>query len=196
MMRRIWSRLAEIARRARSPLLVGFLAASLAGVAYAASKYAAASADNRKIAALREGRDVPVSLNSAGEVVFARIHFLLIHDSIDEAQALVNALDQKPGAPVRARARYDLGNARMRLGFDLVESGKLEKAEPLINLARSDYRQALSLDPDLWDARYNLDVAMRLIRDFPGFDEARGEEIPAKPGEFWTDLPGKPRGLP
>ncbi|WP_245412085.1 hypothetical protein [Methylocella silvestris] len=195
-MRKFRTRLAEIARRARSPLLVGLLAASLAGAACAAAKYVAASADNRKIAALREGRDVPVSLNDSGDVLFARIQFLLTHDSIDEAQALVNALDQKAGAPVQARARYDLANARMRLGFDLIERGKIEKAEPLVNLARSDYRQALSLDPGLWDARYNLDVAMRLIRDFPGFDETRGEEIPAKPGEFWTDLPGKPRGLP
>ncbi len=192
----LWRRFMQAAAKARSSLLLAALAAALAGTGYFAVRLVMTAADNRTIAALRAGHDVAPAKRAADEVVFARIHFLLSRDAIDEAQGLVDTLDTAGRPELRARARYNLANARMRLAFDRLEGGRIGDAEPLVNLARADYRRAISLDPSLWDARYNLDVAMRLIRDFPGFEESRGDEAPPKPGKLWTDLPGKPRGLP
>ena len=66
----------------------------------------------------------------------------------------------------------------------------------LTQLAKDEYRLALRLDPSNWDIKHNLDVAMRLVRDFPGY-EGEAEEVPEDaPKNLWTDLPGVPRGLP
>jgi mxaK protein len=66
----------------------------------------------------------------------------------------------------------------------------------LVRLAKDGYRRSLALDPGLWDAKYNLDVAMRLVRDFPQIDRMSEEEPADLPVRLWSDLPGLPRGLP
>ena len=45
-------------------------------------------------------------------------------------------------------------------------------------------------------AKYNLDVASRLVRDYPEFDRKTGDELRAEPKAIWTDIPGQPRGGP
>jgi mxaK protein len=77
-----------------------------------------------------------------------------------------------------------------------IEGGALDKAIPLTKLAKDDYRRALSLDPDFWDAKFNFDVAMRLVRDLPGYEQEGEEAPPDAKTRLWTDLPGVPRGLP
>ena len=63
-------------------------------------------------------------------------------------------------------------------------------------LAKDDYRLALRLDPTAWDIKFNFDVAMRIVRDFPGYEQ-EGEDVPPDaPKRLWTDLPGVPKGLP
>ena len=41
------------------------------------------------------------------------------------------------------------------------------KIIPLIELAKQDYRTALLLKPDLWDARYNLELALNIVPEEP-----------------------------
>jgi mxaK protein len=89
-----------------------------------------------------------------------------------------------------------MANARMRASIKAIEQGNFDRATPLVALAKSEYRAVLGLEPGNWDAKHNLDVAMRLVRDLPraeGEDEAGKDEPPAK---LWTDLPGVPKGLP
>ena len=69
------------------------------------------------------------------------------------------------------------------------------KAGPYVVLARQEYRRALTLVPESWDAKFNLDVASRLVRDFPAFERTIGDEVKTKK-RLWTDVPGKPEGLP
>ena len=51
--------------------------------------------------------------------------------------------------------------------FDAIEKGEFDKATSLVGLAKEDYDAALRLDPHAWDVKFNLDVAARLVRDFP-----------------------------
>jgi mxaK protein len=58
------------------------------------------------------------------------------------------------------------------------------------------FRSLLRLKPDDWDAKYNYDIAMRLVRDLPK-GEGEDQHDPLKtPEKLWTDLPGVPKGLP
>jgi mxaK protein len=62
-------------------------------------------------------------------------------------------------------------------------------------LAKQAYRQALALNSHLWDAKYNLELAMHL---FPEMDRLNlpEQEAQTPPPQLWTTIPGFPRGLP
>jgi len=188
--------LLSLMRPALSILLTALFAISLVALVFFGQALMSHDVDNRLIDALLSGHDNAITDHAAPEVVFARAQFLMTHDKLDEAQGLVDRLDHGTDTPLLAAAHYNLANARLRKAFDEIGATRIDKAEPFVNLARGGYRRALGIDPDFWDARYNLDVAMRLIRDFPGYEKSLGDEMVAKPKELWTDLPGKPKGLP
>ncbi|MCP4659741.1 MAG: tetratricopeptide repeat protein [bacterium] len=68
-----------------------------------------------------------------------------------EAQGLLEAASERGGRELAPRARYNLGNARMLAG-DL--RGAIEA-----------FKQALRLDPGFQDAKFNLELAQRLLEE-------------------------------
>jgi mxaK protein len=170
----------------------------LAAGGFAAFTWATIAAwhDNHTIAALAAGRDLAVDAAARSEVKFARAHFLLQHDRLDEAQVLVSELKTAGNPRLFADLQYNLANARLRAALASIEQNRIDPAVSLVRLAKDGYRAALAIDPGNWDARYNLDVAMRLVRDFPQIEEKSQETSPETPKRFWTDLPGLPKGLP
>ena len=150
---------------------------------------------NRTIHALKSNHDVAVSTNAPPELLLARVEFLLAHDRVDEVQPYVEGLDKTGSDALRATAHFNFANGRLRQGFDEISADRLEKAGPYVVLSREEYRRTLTLDPEKWDAKFNLDVASRLVRDFPAFERTMGDEVKT-PKKLWTDIPGKPEGLP
>lgn len=171
------------------------LALALAVLAVAGVRMALQANANRTIQALATGRDVPVALDAPDRVLMARAHFLLVRDRLDEAQPLVDRL-AADGSPLAVAALYDLANARLALAISLLERTEIDPAVPQVRLAKAGYRAALVRAPDFWDAKYNLDIAMRLVRDFPQIEQDQQEEAQDTPKRLWTDLPGLPKGLP
>jgi mxaK protein len=189
-------RLLALWRASRSPLLAALTSALAAATLAAALSWRDALEANGAIAALRDGHDIAPDLASRPELLLARIAFLTARGELDRARALLEALDRREEAGLRARGHYLLGNALMREAFAHIEGSEFDAADPFVTLAKREYRIALRLTPDDWDAKYNLDVAARLRRDFP--DDARkgDDELVADPKKLWTDIPGKPKGLP
>lgn len=151
---------------------------------------------NAAIAELEAGRDIAVAAEAPDALLVARTQFLAARDRLGEAEPLLDTLDRRGAAEAAARARYAVANARIRQAFLRIERSELDKAGPQVTLARQDYRRALQARPDFWDAKFNFDVASRLIRDFPEFDRKFGDELKAEPKQIWTDIPGQPRGGP
>ena len=181
----------------RVTLIMAVLAVSSIGFFYAAGSYVTKVASNATAAALVAGEDIAVDPSRAAPVVIlARLQFLLSRDRIEEAQGLLDqaALYMRPED--RADALYNMANARLRLAFNDVEQRNLDRAIPLIRLAKDDYRRALGIKPGTWDYKFNLDVAMRLVRDFPEQGTSADEELEEGTKRVWTALPGIPRGLP
>lgn len=191
------SRMAAIMRRAKVPLLAALLLASLATFGAAGWSLWTKRMDNGAIAALAAGRDRPVDpLTARDPLLLARAYFLLRRDLLDEAQPLVDQANLRSAPRTRADILYAMANARMRRALALVEAGSFDKAIAFVRLAKLDYRSVLAIRPEDWNAKYNLDLAMRLVRDFPSA-ETSGEETPPDASKrLWTDLPGVPRGLP
>lgn len=179
----------------RGAILIVVLAAAVTAGAVFGLRLAAILADNRIIAALAAGRDVSVTASADPLVLLARADFLLARDRIDEAQALLTAVVAAGDPRAEQALRFNLANARLRRALELLGENRVDAAVPLVNLAKDDYRRALVLDPEDWNAKYNLDVAMRLVRDFPAV-ETDGEELPPGPSKLWTELPGLPKGMP
>lgn len=181
----------------RVAAIVALLAASSIVFTYAAGSYITKRSDNATVAALAAGEDIGIDPSRADEmVVLARLHYLLSRDRIDEAQSLLDQAAPYMGREARADALYNMANARLRVAFSEIEKRDLDRAVPLVRLAKDDYRRALAVRPENWDYKFNLDVAMRLVRDFPEQGSSADEETEEGAKRVWTDLPGIPRGLP
>lgn len=193
--------LSGIVQRVLLSMRSGALAVVITAAAVTSSWFGArifdANQQNAKIAAMANGDDVAVDAGSAdGALLIARHHFLIERDRIDDAQVLIDTAGKAVPDSMRSRLLYNHGNARVRQAIAHIERGALDKAIPLVRLAKDSYRQALRLDPAAWDTKHNFDVAMRLVRDLPT-GEQEGEEVPPDaPKKLWTDLPGTPKGLP
>ncbi|MBA2125308.1 hypothetical protein DLM45_03600 [Hyphomicrobium methylovorum] len=151
---------------------------------------------NTNIQALLDGKDVEIQpARAESEEVLARINELLRRDRLDEAQTLYSSSETRISIDVRALALFNIANERTRQATEFVRKGDIDRGTALVNVAKSEYRMALKLKPDDWDARYNLDVAMRIVRDLPQADNLPDDEQQT-PKKLWTDLPGVPKGLP
>lgn len=183
-------------RRLAVPLILLVLGASLAAALYFAVRLGLDRRDNALIASITAGHDLATDPADPAALLFARLHFLATRDRLDEAQPLVQQIAAAGDRTVAVAALYDMANARLRAAIAHLEANRIDPAIPLVRLAKEGYRRALTLDPGFWDAKYNLDIAMRLVRDFPQLD-TEGEEIPPEAAKrLWTDLPGVPKGLP
>ncbi|SEA96632.1 hypothetical protein [Rubrimonas cliftonensis] len=151
--------------------------------------------ENATVRALSAGRDAPVSPYGAPHPAHARALFLLARDRIEPAEALMPAVSRGP-ASLAAGAQLTLGNGRMRRAFMLIEAARRDEAIPQVQLAKAAYRAALKAEPGLFDAKVNLDLAQRLVRDLPRVGQDGTEDPENRPRKVWTDLPGMPRGAP
>lgn len=183
-------------RRLAGAALPVLLAAALAVLVALGARVGGQAFENRTITALADGRDVPVAESAAPPLLLARAHFLIVRDRFDEAQPLVDRLARSDHTAEAVAALYDLANARLARAIAYLEQTEIDPAVPLVRLAKAGYRAALARAPGFWDARYNLDVAMRLIRDFPQIEQEPQDEAQETPKRLWTDLPGLPQGLP
>lgn len=163
---------------------------------YAADEFFRAERANSTIRQLLARSDAAINIRTATpQEILARINESLRRDQIDDAQATLSASVERVPPAIHAAALYNIANSRTLLAAEAVRKGDLDGAAALVNLAKSEYRLALKLDPANWDARYNIDVAMRIVRDLPQADNP-DKESPDAPKKLWTDLPGIPKGLP
>jgi mxaK protein len=188
--------LAATVRQGKGMLLWAVFAAALAIFGISAVTLALDWQANRTIDALRAGTEVPVAPTAAPPLLEARADFLMTRDRIDEAQPFLDQAALRAGDAIRARMLYNMANTRLRAAIRQIEQGHFDKAIPLVALAKAEYRTALGLQPDYWDAKHNFDAAMRLVRDLPRAEGEEGTEPEQVPSKLWTDLPGVPKGLP
>ncbi|MDQ3773513.1 MAG: MxaK protein [Pseudomonadota bacterium] len=181
-------------RMRRGSLLILLLGLCL-GVLIESIALTRAGAHNRTIERLLAGEDIPITGDAPPEVMFARAHWLMQKNRGDEAIDLFNRLEGKGDPEFRARLRYNLGNLYLTRAIALTEQSEYERAFTLTALAKDLYREALRLDSWDWDAKYNLEVAMRLVPDLPQAETDEPDQQRRQQG-LWSSIPGFPRGLP
>jgi mxaK protein len=96
----------------------------------------------------------------------------------DGALAAYKVIIQADREDLRRIALYDLGNLHLH---QALKAGLSDESQslPLIELAKQSYRDLLRKDPNDWDARYNLERALRLAPEDEGdADEDTGPPDP------------------
>ncbi|HLS42600.1 MAG TPA: hypothetical protein VK026_04930 [Paenalcaligenes sp.] len=158
--------------------------------------------DQQRLQRLAQGYNEAVSPNDRLPLVFAKAHYAAYREQFDEATLLTETLAVRAEQPdeqrLAADAFYNLANARLRQGIEWIQQGDLNQAGQALNLARDYYTRSLTLVPDHWSARYNLDINARMARQLPRqsiSDEDEPNEV-KKPEELWSEVPGLPSGLP
>jgi len=180
------------------PLLWLTLAAGLSATLYGAADLYRIHENNALIARLVSGRDVEVEPVIGGpfELRLARAYYLKNKHRYDEALATLSLVIDQGDARRRARNRYNLGNLYLEQAIAQAEAMNINAAMPLAGLAKQAYRQSLALDSRQWDAKYNLEAAMRLLPEMDKISPEDEDETVQQKTQLWTTVPGFPRGLP
>lgn len=101
-------------------------------------------------------------VNPTPRVALAYANALSRSEDFDAAARTYNQLVQKdPTSQTGLAALYNLGNLYMRQGLTGKHNGKSDYL-PDIELAKQRYRDVLKRRSDDWDARYNLEQALRI----------------------------------
>lgn len=154
--------------------------------------------ENQWMTELSEGHDIPIDklVTAAPNVRLARALYLRQKQRYNEALDTLSLVVSQDDSYLQLQSRYNLGNVYLAQAMAEVEAGRINQALPLLTLAKQSYRQALTLDSGFWDAKYNLELAMRLLPEFDRISPAEPDNDVSKPSQLWTTVPGFPRGLP
>ena len=181
------------ARLAAAVALLG-----LAAAGFEARAWLHARSESQAISDLAGGKDIGPErrYGASSEVRLAYGLLLVRREQYGNAQAILSELTNLGDAHFQALVHYDLGNLYLRQALAETTRGEADRASPLAELAKESYRRALRADPRLWDAKYNLEVASRLMPDFDPVNSGSDELEDEQARKLWTQVPGFPRGLP
>ncbi|OQK16779.1 MxaK protein [Methyloprofundus sedimenti] len=163
-----------------------------------AFSYYQIASSNQLIAQLNQGQDVTLeqTKHSDPEILLAHATYLKQKHRYKEAQANLSQIINQGSLKMQTISRYNLGNTYLEQAIELADSMQINEATALAALAKQAYRQALALDSHYWDAKYNLEVAMRLLPEMDRIIMEKDDPIPEKKAKLWATVPGFPRGLP
>jgi mxaK protein len=153
--------------------------------------------ENDRIQELLSGNDIPIETLSSSEpeTRLARAVYFSKKHQYQDALATLSVILSQGDIGLQAKIRYNLGNVYLAQAIGQVDAAHIDEARTLVNFAKQAYRQALALDSRFWDAKYNLEVAMRLLPELDRINiEDESTQQPKNP--LWTTVPGFPRGLP
>ena len=184
-------------RTIRHITLWSTLVVSLSAALYSANSVYNLYHDNDLIEQLVSGKEVRVTKVISGkpELRLARAFYFKRKHRYEEALSTLSLIMDKGDQQFQAKARYNLGNIYLEQAMLQVKAMNMNEAMPLLGLAKQAYRQSLALDSHQWDAKYNLEVAMRLLPEMDRLDLP--DDAPSnQKAQLWTTVPGFPRGLP
>jgi mxaK protein len=132
--------------------------------------------------------------NAPPDVRLAQARALAARGKFWAALSLYRQMIGNGNPAVRTTARFNEGNLLLREAIALHSAGDDARAQPLLQLAKESYRQVLREQPMEWDAKYNLELALRWAPE-PD-EEEQGGANPAVVRHATVIQRGVVQGLP
>lgn len=146
-------------------------------------------------AQIADGRIVNATGRLPDEARFAQAWHLARGGDIQRALALYQEIATTEGSPLAGTARYNMGNLFFAEALRARKDGDEHAALPYLELAKQAYRDTLRAEPGRYEARYNLERALRLLPE--GGDDGEGAGPAPTPAErAVTTMKGFTLGLP
>lgn len=188
----------DVMRALKHKLIWGLLLGSLAMTVVQLWGVYRIHRQNQWMVELTSGHDIAIDnvVTAAPEVRLARSVFLRQKKRYSEALDTLSLIVSQGDRELQSLSRYNLGNVYLAEAMAEIEAGRINQALPLLALSKQAYRQALTFDSKFWDAKFNLELAMRLLPEFDRISNAQPDDKQSQPSQLWTTVPGFPRGLP
>ncbi|MEF7613440.1 hypothetical protein V4F39_05905 [Aquincola sp. MAHUQ-54] len=155
-----------------------------------------AAAANRLIA------DGATAAGAPPSVLLAHAAALERAGRFDEALSAYAEAEALGSPDIRHAVHVNVANLYLRRGIEAARGeGHAQRAMVLLQLAKAGYRSALREQPGDWNARYNYELALRVLPDFEvrhwrrSGNEVEVEDALKKDKSAWTEMVGTPRGM-
>jgi mxaK protein len=127
--------------------------------------------------------------NGDARVLIVQASALRAQSRHDDAVRILQALAARGDLDAASAqvVRFNLGNELLALALQHNTKGDEDRAMTLVELAKQRYREVLRSEPQHWDARHNLDIALRLV---PETEPPPGDEKPTNIQRIQVDLRG------
>jgi len=122
------------------------------------------------------------------EAAFARALVLESRGAFAEALKRYADIAGTAGEELRLKALYNSANSHLRRGLDYLAEGNMDRALPMIEMAKFGYRQALDATPSLWDARFNLARAVLILPE-TDIEEVEEDIMPERSQRSLVPMP-------
>jgi mxaK protein len=129
------------------------------------------------------------------EALMARAAALDAKGDFEGALSAYKRIEEQTGNPYAKDAAYNAATIYLKRAITAGGPAADPQTIPLVELAKEGYRSLLRTDPEDWDARYNLDRALRLLPE-PDEDENEGGNPPIGAERAPTTMRGFTLGLP
>lgn len=129
------------------------------------------------------------------EALFARAAALDARGDFEGALNLYKRIEEDPGSPYARDAAFNAATIYLRRASAAGGPSSDPQTIPLVELAKEGFRNLLRQVPDDWDARYNLDRALRMMPEDDDDDSGAGNP-PIGAERAPTTMRGFTLGLP
>ena len=145
--------------------------------------------------AINDGSIIATQGNLPPQALFAQAYFQAQKGHQERAIAIYKRVEALPDAALARAAAYNRANGYLTKAMELVGGDNRNLGLPLAEMAKDAYRALLRTNPEHWDAKYNLERALRLVPDPDDSDDAdlpppqQSERAPTTMRGFTLGLP-------
>jgi mxaK protein len=182
--------MARIAMTRPGKLLLALLAVLGVGAAVDGVQLARIRVLNRAVA---DGSVASAAGDLPPQAMFARAYYLERRGDHQAALNLYKQLEREGDPTLRQAAQYNSANIYLRQALLARDSDAPQQMLPLAELAKDAYREVLRENSRDWDAKYNLERALRLV---PDPENVTGLEPPPNSERAATTMKAISLGLP
>lgn len=130
-------------------------------------------------ALIEHPRGEPVSRDTPAPVRFANAYAQANRGEVLPALTQYRQVASADRGRWHSAAIFNEGNLLLREALTLRVTGDPAQASPVFEMAKESYRELLAEHPSDWDAKYNLELALRLA---PDPDEEESARLPPPAG--------------